>query len=117
MPSQPSFKLLDQFHIIISGSIFITYALYLIIKFNLFATEEGPLPQLNEYITILTIPLALYIIMRFMYLTNAKPKLARRAEKAFFDTGIIIAGLIMGTILFYSFYYDNIINILSIIFT
>lgn len=109
-----SFKLLDQFHIIISGSIFITYALYLIIKFNLFATEEGFLPQINEYITILTIPLTLYIIMRFMYLTNAKPELGRKAEKAFLDIGIIIAGLIMGGILFYSFYYETIFNILLI---
>ncbi|MEJ2251000.1 MAG: UbiA family prenyltransferase [Candidatus Lokiarchaeota archaeon] len=111
--NQYSQKLLDQFHILIAGSIFMTYSLYLIIKFNLFATIA---PELKDYISILTIPLALYIIMRFMYLTSAKPKLARRAEKAFLDKGIIVSGLILGVILFYSFYYEVIIQYILIFF-
>ncbi|MHA1242646.1 MAG: hypothetical protein ACTSQU_17955 [Promethearchaeota archaeon] len=48
-----------------------------------------------------------------MYLTTAKPELARRTEKAFFDKGIIISGLILFLILFFSFYFDIIVSILS----
>lgn len=104
---QYSHKLLDQFHVMIAGALFMTYSLYLILKFNLFE----PTDNLQEYIVILTIPISLYIIMRFMYLTSAKPEIARRTEKAFFDKGFIIAGFSLFLILFYSFYYDFIIGL------
>ena len=103
---QYSLKLLDQFHVLIAGSLFMTYSLYLILKFNLFE----PTINLQEYIVIFTIPISLYIIMRFMYLTSSKPEIARRTEKAFFDKGIIIAGILLFLILFTSFYYDKMIT-------
>jgi len=94
---QYSLTILDHFHIIIAGSLFMTYSLYLIFKL-----EEV------EYFAILTIPIALYIIMRYMYLTSSKPEIARSTEKAFLDKGIIIAGLILLIILFCAFYFENI---------
>ena len=100
---QYSIKLLDQFHTIIATSLFMTYALYLILKFNLLEPETV---NLYEYIAIFTIPISLYIIMRYMYLTSSKPEIARRTEKAFFDKGIIIAGACLIIILFLSFYFD-----------
>ena len=103
-------KLLDQFHVLIAGSLFMTYSLYLILKFELF---ELPI-NLQEYIVIFTIPISLYIIMRFMYLTSAKPEIARRTEKVFLDKGIIIAGIFLVGILFYAFYFDIILGILGI---
>ena len=104
---QYSLKLLDQFHIMIAASLFMTYSLYLILKFNLFE----PTINLQEYIVIFTIPISLYLIMRYMYLTSAKPEIARRTEKAFFDKGIIISGFFLFLILFSSFYYDVIVGI------
>ena len=106
---QYSLKLLDQFHVLIAGSLFMTYSLYLILKFNLFE----PTINLQEYIVIFTIPISLYIIMRFMYLTSSKPEIARRTEKAFFDKGIIISGIFLFLILFSSFYYDIIVGLFS----
>jgi len=106
---QYSIKLLEQFHVLIAGSLFMTYSLYLILKFNLFE----PTLNLIEYIVIFTIPISLYIIMRFMYLTSSKPELARRTEKAFFDKGIIISGILLFLLLFSSFYYNVIIGIIS----
>ena len=106
---QYSLKLLEQFHVLIAGSLFMTYSLYLILKFSLFE----PTINLQEYIVIFTIPISLYLIMRFMYLTTAKPELARKTEKAFFDKGIIISGLFLFFILFFSFYFDIIISILG----
>ena len=105
---QYTLKLLEQFHIIIASSLFMTYSLYLILKFNLFE----PTINLQEYIVVFTIPISLYIIMRFMYLTSSKPEIARRTEKAFFDKGIIISGIVLFLLLFSSFYYDIIIGII-----
>ena len=102
---QYSLKLLDDFNIIIAGSLFMTYALYLIIRFNL---AEPGIPELYEYIVIITIPISLYLLMRYMYLTSAKPKIARNTERAFLDKGIIIAGATLMGILFFSFYFEYI---------
>ncbi len=107
---QYSLKLLDNFHVIIASSLFMTYSLYLILKFNLF---EPGIADPNEFIAIFTIPLALYLIMRYMYLTSSKPEIARSTERAFLDKGIIIAALILLIILFMSFYFNYIIEIFN----
>ena len=108
---QYSQKLLDQFQVMIAGSLFMTYSLYLIFKFNLFIPGSA---SFNENIAILTIPISLYIIMRFMYLTSAKPEIARNTEKAFLDRGMIIAAVIILAILLYSFYFDTIVSFLNL---
>ena len=106
--NQYSQELLVQLHNMIATALFITYSLYLINKFDLDLYNL----ILYEYIVILSIPFALYIIMRFMYLTSVKPEIARHAEKIFFDKGILIAGAITFCILAYSFYFDIIIDFL-----
>lgn len=108
---QYSQKLLDQFHVMTAGSLFITYSLYLIFKFNLFIPG---IASFNENIAIITIPIFLYIIMRFMYLTSAKPEIARNTEKAFMDRGMIIAAVLILAILLYSFYFDTIVSFLNL---
>ncbi len=108
---QYSQKLLDQFQVMTAGSLFMTYSLYLIFKFNLFIPGSA---SFNENIAILTIPISLYIIMRFMYLTSAKPEIARNTEKAFIDIGMIIAAFLILAILFISFYFDTLIQFLNL---
>lgn len=98
-------KLLDNFHLITAASIFITYSLYIFDKFELI--------EFKDYIVIISIPILLYILMRYMYLTTEEPDIARNTEKAFLDKGIIIAGLMIGFILLYSFYIDIIIEIIT----
>jgi 4-hydroxybenzoate polyprenyltransferase len=109
---QYNIKLLDQFHVMISGSLFMTYALYLILKFDL---DDLGSVNLWEYIAIFTLPIMFYIIMRYTYLTTAKPKIARSPERAILDKGIFIAGLIFVIILTITFYFDQISSILSTI--
>lgn len=106
---QYSIKLLEQFHIVVAASIFITFELYLIFRFNLFSEE---LIFLYQYLIILSGPIMLYIIMRYMYLTSAKPEIARNTEKAFFDKGLIIAGMLIGGIFVFTFYYQDIIELI-----
>lgn len=110
---QYSLKLLDQFHVIIACSLFISHSLYLIIHFNLFSAESV---NIHEYSAILTIPIMLYIIFRYMYLTSAKPEIARNTEKALFDPGMLIAGICFMAILSYSFYFDEFIHLLNNLF-
>lgn len=105
---QYSVKLLDQFHLITAGALFMTYSLYLIIKFNLY---EPVFVNPNEFFIVFSIPVALYIIMRYMYLTSSKPEIARNTEKVFLDKGIIIAALILMVILFISFYHNWLFNL------
>jgi len=105
--------LLNQFQTIISSSIFITWTLYLIIKFNFFSEESL---FFRDYIVFLTVPLLLYIIMRYLYLSTEKPKIARSAEKLFTDKGMVIAGASLIIILAFAFYYEIIINLLISIF-
>ena len=107
---QYSVRLLDQFHSIIAASLFMTYSLYLTFKFNLLFDLDHVLVE--QYIVIFTIPISLYIIMRYMYLTSAKPEIKKKMEKAFLDKGIIIAGFCLFVILSYSFYYQIIFDIL-----
>ncbi|MFX0011058.1 MAG: UbiA prenyltransferase family protein [Candidatus Hermodarchaeota archaeon] len=107
-----SVKLLDQFYVLIAASLFMTYSLYLITKFFII---EGELivPELPVFMVIFTIPISLYIIMRFMYLTSLKPEIARRTEKVFFDKGIIVSGLLLFLILFTAYYYNIIIALVT----
>ncbi|MFX1391577.1 MAG: UbiA family prenyltransferase [Promethearchaeota archaeon] len=107
--SQYSLGLLDRFHEIIASSLFMTYSLYLILTFFF----EPETTSLIEYLVIPTIPIALYIIMRYMYLTSSKPEVARNTEKAFLDKGILIPGLVLLIILFCTFYYEEIIAIFT----
>ncbi|MFW9866156.1 MAG: UbiA family prenyltransferase [Candidatus Thorarchaeota archaeon] len=105
---QYSLKLLDQFHVMVAGALFVTYSLYLIDRFELLLPNPTP----NGYISILTIPISLYLLLRYMYLTSSKPEIARSTERAFFDKGIIIAGVLLMGILFYSFYFEIILDLL-----
>ncbi|MFW9771183.1 MAG: UbiA prenyltransferase family protein [Promethearchaeota archaeon] len=109
-----SVELLNQFYIIISSCLFMTYSLYLIFNFELFDPSSV---NLYEYIAVFTIPIALYIIMRYNYLTTTKPKVARSPEKAFFDKGIIISAFILFLILILSFYFDQFIEFFNSILT
>ncbi|MHA1284878.1 MAG: UbiA family prenyltransferase [Promethearchaeota archaeon] len=111
--NQYSEELLNQFNVIIGTSLFMTYSLYLILKFNLFEPKSV---KPYEYIAIFTIPILFYIIMRYMYLTTSKPEIARNPERVIFDKGIIISGAFFLTILFITFYFDWVINFLNFTF-
>ena len=68
-------QLLDQMYIMIGTSLFITYAIYLIFHFNLDDVSQEY--NVHEYVAILSIPVFLYMILRYMYLTTTKPEIAR----------------------------------------
>ncbi len=102
---QYTIKILEQFHVIIATSLFVTYALYLILRFSLFNDQSL---DFSDYLVFMTIPIMLYIIMRYMYLTSEKPEIARNTEKAFFDKGIVIAAGILMLLLGYALYFESV---------
>ncbi len=106
-------NILTQFQNMVSSSLFLTYSIYLILHFGLFQAETV---NIHEYFAILTIPTFLYIILRYIYLTTSHPEIARNTEKAFFDKGIILAGICLIAILSYSYYWEAIFNILEMWF-
>ncbi|MFX1237666.1 MAG: UbiA family prenyltransferase [Promethearchaeota archaeon] len=103
-------EILDQFYLMVASSLFITYALYLIIHFNL---DDYQSYNTNEYLVIFSIPVFLFIIMKYIYLTSTKPEIARNPERAFFNKGMFIAILILGCIIGYAYYIDEILIIIS----
>ncbi len=110
---QYSKKLLEEFHILVASSLFMTYSLYIILgPFNLLDVENI---KLHQYSSVLTIPVALYLILKYMYLLKANPKIARNPVKAFFDKGIIISGIIILILMFIAFYWDSVLEIFGLI--
>jgi len=110
---QYSIKLLEQFHILVASSLFMTYSLYIILgPFNLLSVENI---KLHQYFSVFTIPVALYLILKYMYLLRANPKIARNPSRAFIDKGIIISGIIILILMFIAFYWDSVLEIFGLI--
>ena len=109
---QYSKKLLEDFHLLVSSSLFITYSLYIILgAFDVAVLEAW---SFYQYLSIFTIPLALYLIMRYMYLLKTKPEIARSPVRIFLDKGMITIGIIILVILFISFYWETMLGIFGI---
>ncbi len=85
---QYSLKMLDNLHVMILTSLFIVYILYAI---------------LGQYtLLIFSIPVALYLLMRYSFLMLTKPAIARSTEKAFLDRGMVIGLVIVLVILIFA---------------
>ncbi len=82
---QYSLKMLDNLHVMILTSLFITYILYVI--------------HSNFDFLIISIPVTLYLLMRYSFLMLTKPGVARNTEKAFLDRGMLIGIIIVLAIL------------------
>ncbi len=82
---QYSLKMLDNLHVMILTSLFMVYILYAIL---------GQFSFL-----IISIPVALYLLMRYSFLMLTKPAVARNTERAFLDRGMLIGILIVLVIL------------------
>jgi len=97
-----SIKLLDQLHVMIATSLFLVYTLYIITP----STSSSSIISHHQSFLIFSIPVALYLIMRYSYLTTAKPEVARRTERALLDRGMIIGGVILLLIFVLAFYFN-----------
>jgi len=78
---------------LITVSLFMTYSVYVIV--GPLVGFSGPEITNNRGFMLFSIPIMMYIILRFLYLTNVKPQIARNPEKAFKDLDLVIAGVIL----------------------
>lgn len=78
---------------LITVSLFMTYCLYTVLA--PITGFSGPELSNNRGFIMMTVPVMIYIIMRFLYLANVEPKIARNPEKAIKDQPLIIAAIIL----------------------
>jgi len=95
-------SLLTQFSTIVAVGLFMTYAFYCIL--GPVSGFAGPYLTNNQYFIICSIPIALYILLRYLYIVEHKPEAARKAEKALFDIGIIVGGIILVIVIYVANY-------------
>ncbi|MHA1612272.1 MAG: hypothetical protein ACTSYU_09505, partial [Promethearchaeota archaeon] len=85
-------ELLDKFLTVIATSLFVTYMLYCILG----PLEVDSFVAKGQGILTYSIPIALFLIFRFIYIVKQKPALARKAHKLVFDKGMVIGGILLG---------------------
>ena len=93
---------MDQILIIVATSLFMVYTLYCVLG----PTGPGSIVPQNPSLLVLSTPVAFYLIVRYIYLTYAEPEKARKTEKAFFDRGLIIGGILLVAIVAIAIYLD-----------
>lgn len=98
-----SAHLLNNILILNATSLFIMYTLYCVLG----PLEAGSIvPVENQGILVYSTPVALYLIIRFLYVVKAKPAIARNAEKLITDKGMIFGSVLLGIIVIISLYLE-----------
>ncbi len=100
---QYSSELLNNILVLVASALFIVYTLYCVLGPQ---ENDSIVPINNQGFLVFSTPLALYIIIRFMYLTYADPKKISETEKIFTDKGILIGLLAAGIIILITIYLE-----------
>jgi len=110
-----SHKLLDQFLVLMSGSILVAYSIYIVQSTIDFSRNLTDLTKFeNPFLMVLSIPAVALILMRLMYLQMSGSKSSRNAELLFLDKHIIIISIVIGILTFTSLYWDQILSFLQL---
>ncbi|MHA1271564.1 MAG: UbiA family prenyltransferase [Candidatus Helarchaeota archaeon] len=97
-----SIKLLDQMITIATAALLFDFCIYSVNKYLIS----------GEYY-LFTLPVFFYIIFRYLTLTYIKEGVARKTERAFFDKGIIIGGIIFIILIMIIIYFPWILDFIS----
>lgn len=74
-------------------SLFITYTIYCIV--DPVITESATIVTHNRGFILFSIPVALYLILRYLYLSKKFPEIARNPDKVIKDIPIVLAAIIL----------------------
>ncbi|MHA1821484.1 MAG: UbiA prenyltransferase family protein [Promethearchaeota archaeon] len=85
-------------------SLFITYSLYCVL--GPIANYSGPQLSHNRGFIIFSIPIALYVILRYVYIARKNPEIARSAQKAIKDVPLIVGGALLVLMIYIANYID-----------
>ena len=95
---------MDYIVVMIATSLFIMYTLYCVLG----PLEEGSIvPKENQGFLIYSTPIALFLIIRFLYLVRAKPQIARNAEKMITDLPMLVGSGFLGMMVLILFYLER----------
>ncbi|MHA1519959.1 MAG: UbiA prenyltransferase family protein [Promethearchaeota archaeon] len=83
--------LLDKLLIVTATSLFVTYTLYCVLG----PLETDSFAAKGQGILTYSIPIALFLIFRFIYIVKEKPELSRKAHKIVLDKGMVIGGILL----------------------
>jgi 4-hydroxybenzoate polyprenyltransferase len=100
---QYSKPLLDQVININATSLFVMYTLYCILGPK---EENSIVPIDNQGLLVYSVPVALYIIIRYLYLIHAQPEIARKTEKVLKDKGFMAGALLLIIIVMVALYFE-----------
>ncbi|MHA1730406.1 MAG: UbiA prenyltransferase family protein [Promethearchaeota archaeon] len=97
-------ELLNQLVTVVTASLFIVYCVYAIL--GPMDVENGQLVIKNRVALVFSIPVAMYIILRYLSILHTDPAVARNPEKAFKDKGLLVGGIILILIWLVAFYLE-----------
>jgi len=97
-------ELLKMMLQMITISLFLTYTFYCIL--GPIANYSGPELSNNRGFVVTSVPIALYLILRYTYISKTKPEIARSAEKSIKDLPLVIAGGLLVLMIYAANYVD-----------
>lgn len=101
-----SHKILDYILVMIGTSLFMTYTLYSVFG-PVEDSSQGSLVSDSQYLLIYTTPVALFLIIRYLYLVHAKPKIVRHSERLIKDIPFLIGGILLCAMILCLLYLGN----------
>jgi 4-hydroxybenzoate polyprenyltransferase len=88
----------------ITISLFLTYTFYCIL--GPIANYSGPELSNNRGFVVTSVPIALYLILRYLYISKTKPEIARSAEKSIKDIPLVVSGGLLVIMIYIANYVD-----------
>jgi 4-hydroxybenzoate polyprenyltransferase len=98
-----SAQLLQSMQTMIATMLLIVYALYCVLGPR---APGSIVPENNQGLLIFSLPIAFYLVIRFMYLTHEKPQIARKTELLITDRGMVIGALLLAVIVVIILYIE-----------
>ncbi len=99
-------KLLDYILSMVATSLFMTYTLYCVFG-PIEGSENHSIISQHQSFLVYTTPIAIFLIIRYLYLVHAKPEIARRTEKLVKDIPFLIGALSLFILVICFLYIQN----------
>jgi 4-hydroxybenzoate polyprenyltransferase len=96
-------QLLQSLQTMVATSLLIMYALYCVLGPQ---EADSIVPVENQGLLIYSFPIALYLVIRFIYITHEIPEIARKTELLIKDRGMVIGAVLLAVIVAIVLYFE-----------
>lgn len=97
-------EMIKNIKMMITVVLLMTYSLYCVL--GPIAGYSGPQLSNNRGLLIFSVPVAMYLVLRFLYISEVKPKIARNPELIITDIPIIIGAMVLAAFVFIANYWE-----------